>query len=288
MKPIIFKHKWDSLFTKVAFHVLFWIIVVTYFAWGFGFNGNYKGSFTNALLWLPGHIFIVYVLLYWLIPKFLIKRKYVPFFIGLILAIACCKIYVSILEIFLLVNDKYQGFTITTGRAILPFIHVAGIAISIKLLSYWYQQKQQTLEAQQQRTQAELQLLKSQLHPHFLFNTLNNLYSHTIEKSAKAPDIVLKLSELLRFMVYESGSEKIPLEKELTLLRHYTELEQLRYGNRLDISLVIKGDTKGHEIAPLLLLPFLENAFKHGTSKQLDLCWMSIDIMINEGAFYLN
>ena len=273
---------WKALLKKVMLHLLFWIMIVMYFSWGFGIGVNYKISILNALLLLPGHMFIVYVLLYFLVPRYLIKKKYVYFFIGLFLVLACCKTYAMVMQLALTGNDKFRGFDMSTGKAILPFLHVAGIAISIKLLSYWYQQKQQTLEAQQQRTQAELELLKSQLHPHFLFNTLNNLYSYTLEQSPKAPEIVLKLSALLRFMIYESNAPYIPLSQEIALLQHYIALEQLRYGDRLDISLVISGDTNQYQVVPLLLLPFLENAFKHGTSMQIDQCWISLNLSVTD------
>jgi hypothetical protein len=266
---------------RILRHILFWILIVTYFAWGFGFSLNYKVSFLNALFYLPGHIFIVYVLLYFLVPRYLINRKYLHFFLGLFLAVACCTAYAWGLQLTLTARSNPGDFTMTTGRAILPFFHVGGIAISIKLLSYWYQQKQQTLEAEQQRTTAELQLLKSQLHPHFLFNTLNNLYSHTLEQSPLAPDIVLRLSALLRFMIYES-SGSMALEKEITLIEHYIALEKLRYGERLDVSMAIGGNIAELQIAPLLLLPFLENAFKHGTSRQLEQCWISLNLFVNQ------
>ncbi len=272
----------EALLKKVLLHALFWIIIVTYFAWGFGFNVSYKASFLNALFYLPGHMFIVYVLLYFLVPRYLMKKKYLHFFAGLLLTVACCTGYAMAMQLVLTASDSFKGFSMTTGRSILPFFHVGGIAISIKLLSYWYQQKQQTLEAHQQRVQAELELLKSQLHPHFLFNTLNNLYSYTLEQSPKAPEIVLKLAALLRFMIYESNRPYIPLEQEIALLQHYIDLEQLRYGDRLDISLVISNDANRYQIAPLLLLPFLENAFKHGTSMQIDQCWISLNLSITD------
>jgi LytS/YehU family sensor histidine kinase len=164
------------------------------------------------------------------------------------------------------------------GRNVLPFIHVGGIAASIKLLKHWYLQKERTIEAEQKRTVAELKLLKAQLHPHFLFNTLNNLYSHTLEFSPKSPEIVLKLSALLRFMIYESNASGIPLAKEIELLKDYVALEQLRYGDRLDVSISISGEIERYQIAPLLLLPFLENAFKHGTSRQIDQCWINLNL----------
>jgi Histidine kinase len=267
---------------KVFLHLLFWVMIVTYFAWGFGFNLDYKVSFLNALLYLPGHMFVVYVVIYFLVPRFLLRRKYIQFFVGLFLTVGCCTAYAWAVQLTLSARNDAATFTMTTGRAILPFFHVAGIAVSIKLLSHWYDQRQQTLEAEQQRTNAELQLLKAQLHPHFLFNTLNNLYSYTLEGSPKASEIVLKLSGLLRFMIYESG-ELIELEKEISLMEDYIALEKMRYGDRLDVSVVKEIDRVGYQVAPLLLLPFLENAFKHGTSKQIDQCWIGLHISVKYG-----
>jgi sensor histidine kinase YesM len=272
---------------QILLHVLFWTIIVTYFAWGFGFGVDYKAAFLNAILYLPGFIFIVYILIYFLIPRYLIKRKYIQFFIGLILAVAICMIYSWAIELTITAKDKFEGVTMATGRAILPYIHVAGIAISINLLNYWYRQKQKTTEAQNEKMTAELNLLKSQIHPHFLFNTLNNLYSYTLEKSEKAPEIILKLSNLLRFMIYESDVAFIPLQKEISILQQYIDLEQLRYGDRLDISFTINGDLDKKEVAPLLLLPFLENVFKHGISSQTDHCWISFDLRLSPSLIYL-
>ena len=277
---------WKKKTQQILLHLLFWIIIVTYFAWGFGFGVNYKASFLNASFYLPGFILIVYSLVYFLIPRYLINKKYIQFFAGLFIVIAICTAYSWLIQLRLSANSAFPGYTMTTGRNILPFIHVAGIAISINLLNYWYQQKQKTTEAEKERMAAELDLLKSQIHPHFLFNTLNNLYSYTLENSAKAPEIILKLSNLLRFMIYESNVAYIPLDKEISLLQQYIDLEQLRYSDRLDISFTITGDLNNKQIAPLLLLPFLENAFKHGISHQLDQCWISFDLRLSGSFLY--
>ncbi|MCK0135956.1 histidine kinase [Arenibacter sp. S6351L] len=182
--------------------------------------------------------------------------------------------------------DDFKGITFTVGRNVLPFLHVAGIALSIKLLKYWYLQRKRTIEAEQQKTVAELKLLKAQLHPHFLFNTLNNLYSHTLEASPRSPEIVLKLSGLLRFMIYDSNVPKISLVKEIELLQNYISLEKLRYGDRLDLSMTITGDIGRFQIAPLLLLPFLENTFKHGTSRQVETSWISFHLSMQGSTMY--
>lgn len=269
---------------RILLHAAFWVAVVFYFAWGFGLNNNARTSVANSLFFLPGHMLMMYSLLYFLTPRYLVKKKYVQFFAGLLVVVALCAGYAWLANVTLLTNATFSGFRLNTGRNILPFIHVAGIAFSIKFLNYWHRQKQETVEAQREALRAELELLKSQVHPHFLFNTLNNLYAHTLERSDKAPEIVLRLSSLLRFMIYESKAGRIALAKEVLVLQAYVDLERLRYGNRLDVSFACHGDTEGRFIAPLLLLPFLENAFKHGTSRQLDQCWISLDLRVDGGA----
>ncbi len=272
----------DKTLKTIGLHLAFWILIILYFAWGFGLDLNPMKSILNAMFFLPGHMIMVYSLLYFLVPKFLLNRKYWQFFLGLIIVVALCALYTVVAQLSVNSDPRLQGANFSVGRNILPFIHVGGIAASIKLLKYWYEQKRQTLEAEQQRAVAELKLLKAQLHPHFLFNTLNNLYSHTLEFSPKSPEIVLKLSDLLRFMIYESNSPKIALAEEVELMQNYISLEKLRYGDRLDLSLSITGDIEKYQIAPLLLLPFLENAFKHGTSKQIDQCWISFNLAVED------
>lgn len=129
---------------------------------------------------------------------------------------------------------------------------------------------------------AELQLLKAQVHPHFLFNTLNNIYSFSLESSPKTPGLILRLSNLLSYMLYECKEPLVPIEKELAVMKSYIELEQERYGSKIDISWNVTEDLKTVAIAPLLMLPFIENAFKHGTSEQIDRSWLSVDVWLHE------
>lgn len=279
---ILKRINWFNVWKNILLHLLFWVIVVFYFAWGFGFKENPKGSIINGIFLLPGHLIMVYTILYFLVPRYLLQRKFLHFSIGMIFLITICFfVYTTITELSIGKLRDIRRSYFTVGRNIMPFLHIAGIALSIKLLKYWYVQRKQTIEAEKQMMIAELKLLKAQLHPHFLFNTLNNLYSHTLESSSKSPEIVMRLSGLLRFMIYESNVYRIPLSKELELLKNYISLEQLRYGDRLDMSITIHGETEEFQIAPLLLLPFLENAFKHGTSKQLDQCWINLNLSIN-------
>ena len=138
------------------------------------------------------------------------------------------------------------------------------------------------MQAEKEKIISELQLLKAQVHPHFLFNTLNNIYSFSLENSSKTPGMILKLSSLLSYMLYDCKAEEVLLEKEIEVMKNYIDLEKERYGNKIEISLNIEGDVKDKYIAPLLLLPFLENAFKHGTSEQLERPWLSMDIAVKQ------
>ena len=135
---------------------------------------------------------------------------------------------------------------------------------------------------------AELQLLKAQVHPHFLFNTLNNIYSFALTKSPKTGGLVLKLSDTIRYMLNECEAELVPLEKELKMIEDYIGLEKVRYGSRLNMEVTIKGNYQNKFIAPLLLIPFVENSFKHGASKILKHPWIKMDIEVKEDSLLFN
>jgi LytS/YehU family sensor histidine kinase len=130
-------------------------------------------------------------------------------------------------------------------------------------------------------------LLKAQIHPHFLFNTLNNIYAFTLSASPKAPQMVKKLSGLLRYIIHECNQPRVPLEKELAMIRDYMELEKIRYEEQMDMTVDIRGNCENKMIAPLLLIPFVENSFKHGTSKMLSRPWVTLHVIVEENIFYL-
>jgi LytS/YehU family sensor histidine kinase len=152
------------------------------------------------------------------------------------------------------------------------------VAVAIKLLKYWYANKQAQQILTKEKLQAELNFLKTQIHPHFLFNTLNNLYALTLKKSDRAPDMVLKLSELINYMLYECTSDEVPLSKEVKFIRNYIDIEKMRYGDKLDVDIRVSGDINDRKIAPLMILPFVENCFKHGASENLQQSWVKITV----------
>lgn len=136
------------------------------------------------------------------------------------------------------------------------------------------------------KTQAvELSLLKAQIHPHFLFNTLNNLYALTRNKSEEAPGVVLGISTILRYILYECNTLRADLSKELNMISHYISLEKIRFKNRLEVNFNIEGDVSDRKIAPLLILPLVENAFKHGAAKLLDEAWINIEAIVEDDRF---
>ena len=151
-----------------------------------------------------------------------------------------------------------------------------------QIMNEWIKHQREKKELQNQTLQSELKYLKAQINPHFLFNTLNSLYALTLKKSDLAPEIVLKLSEMMRYMLYECNEKEVSLEKEVNYIRNYLELEKLRHGDHCDISFEIDGEPGNKQVAPLMFIPFIENSFKHGLNKQIDDAHVSIKMDIKE------
>lgn len=147
----------------------------------------------------------------------------------------------------------------------------------------------ETEEVAREKARAELQLLKAQIHPHFLFNTLNNIYFFTLNVSPHAPGMIKKLSGLLHYILHECDQPLVPLEKELKMIEDYIALEKIRYSDKMQMTVTIKGDTRNKSIAPLLLIPFVENSFKHGASKMIIHPKINMEITIegNELALFI-
>lgn len=169
----------------------------------------------------------------------------------------------------------YRDYTpieqaITLNRVLSSFmdlIFVLGVILSIKQYRLYYRTLEKSKELLKEKLEAELKYLKNQTNPHFLFNTLNNLYALARKKSDQTPEVIMKLSKFMRFMLYESGKSKITIQEEIQVIMDYIELEKLRYNERLKIKMVTQTDDEFQSIAPLILLPFVENAFKHGASE---------------------
>ncbi|WP_293297667.1 histidine kinase [Pedobacter sp. UBA4863] len=150
-------------------------------------------------------------------------------------------------------------------------------ALLIKFIRMWYERKQMALHS-------ELNFLKAQIHPHFLFNTLNNLYALTLNNSPSSPEVVLGLSQILRYMLYECNSAYVPLKKDIEIIKNYITLEKLRHGDRLDLNFKVKGEINEQQIAPLLMIPLIENAFKHGASEMMEDAWINMVLEVDDSS----
>ena len=269
-------------------HVAFWAAYtfIVAFTWQ-NVGKSFSQNLTNGLIWLPVRLLYCYPLMYWVLPKFLLKGKYTQFAV-IILFWAVAGLFINYLfraYIFIPLQERYTSGGINRNpweaNSFLVLTTTAGVTSVITLFKHWLRSQQERMQAEKEKVISELQLLKAQVHPHFLFNTLNNIYSFSLENSAKTPEMILKLSSLLSYMLYDCKAEQVLLEKEIEVMKNYIGLERERYDDNLDISLSVEGDVKHKFIAPLLMLPFLENAFKHGTSEQLDKNWLSIDISVH-------
>ncbi|MCB0593348.1 MAG: histidine kinase [Lewinellaceae bacterium] len=159
-----------------------------------------------------------------------------------------------------------------------------GVASALKLFRMRLGMAEREKQLVEEKLQSELRFLRAQTNPHFLFNTLNNLYHLARKRSDNTPDAILKLSGMMRFMLYECTSPRIRLSQEVNVIRDYLDLERLRYGDRLEAGFQVDADDDGQFIAPLLLLPFVENAFKHGASESRGNTWVRIFLLLKNGA----
>jgi LytS/YehU family sensor histidine kinase len=163
-------------------------------------------------------------------------------------------------------------------------LKIIASALIIKYVKDWGLKQKESERLDREKVNAELQLLKAQVHPDFLFNTLNNIYTHALSSSPRTTSMLLKLSDLLSYMLYECDRSVVPLEKEIEMMKEYIQLEKIRHNDETEMEVNIKGDLQGKYIAPFLLLPFIENSFKH-SSQMTEQFWINMDIRIEGNRF---
>jgi hypothetical protein len=179
-------------------------------------------------------------------------------------------------------TDHWRLYSMRLHNPVTQFLLVFIISTGLKVLTQWYREQQQLLEVEKSKIQTELSFLKSQIHPHFLFNCLNSIYYMTLSKDDKAPKTILSLSDFLRFVITESDSPFIPMEKEINMLEEYLNLQSLRTSEKFELQFVKEGTFEGYSIMPLTFIPFVENAFKYGISAHSH-CFIHIRIQIDSG-----
>jgi sensor histidine kinase YesM len=252
---------------RIWWHLLFWLVWYFFYIITYSTGVLEKAQFIHNFYLLPVRMAATYLLIYWMVPTFLFKKKYFLFFI---LAIIHAILFgFSIWRVLYFSSGFRANDSIPFIRSIVLNYQIPATAAAIYLFKRFYLIKQYSLNLEKDKLEAELKFLKSQIHPHFLFNTLNNLYALTLKKSDKAPEMVIQLSNLLEYTLYSGKETEVNLSEELKQIKGYIDLEKLRFGNRLKINTEIAGNVNGLMIAPLLLLPFVENSFKHGASNDL-------------------
>jgi two-component system, LytTR family, sensor kinase len=258
----------SRIFT-ISIHLILWL---AWFFFPFLFIDSAEEGYryfmkNGVLLFLLAGFFYTNSLI--LIPKLLLKRKIWIY----IAALLGCFILISVMHYLwgFILNDLglRSGRHPMTDRLyypIFPALLVYGLSSAIRITNEWFKNDKQKKEMENEKLTSELAFLKSQVNPHFLFNILNNICSLARKKSDDTENALIKLSQIMRYMLYESKDEKVSLEKEVDYLQSYIELQRLRISDKVIIKFSITGSPERLMIEPLLLIPFVENAFKHGIS----------------------
>lgn len=236
-------------------------------------TGNYPFlvSLSSQLINLIFYAIIVYINLLYLFPKYLKKGQiwgYLLLLVGAALVFTPLKLVLKYI-LFSKTGGMRRDILDNLDTYFLSMFLAAALSTVGKVMVDWIVQNRKKEKEQKETMQSELRFLKSQINPHFLFNTLNSLYALTLKKDDKAPDIVIKLSEMMRYMLYECNEPKVPLSKEVNYLQNYLDLERLRQRKGIKIKLDVNGYVSDQMVAPLMFIPFLENSFKHGVNANI-------------------
>ncbi|MBU8891210.1 MAG: histidine kinase [Bacteroidales bacterium] len=281
-------------FNRIKWHLLLWFSYLFFYVIVLGSLETEHSVFQQLkieLIRLPIKLIATYTLIYFFIPRFLLRRQYYSFFLSVMPVAFVLGLLQRYIDYHTFYQELWPDYVIEYPWLYWPKVlygsigvyTIAAIAAIIKLLKQWFTTQQINNSLRQEKLAAELKFLKAQIHPHFLFNTLNNLYALTLKKSSKAPEVVLKLSDLLDYMLYECNVPKVGLDKEIAMLENYIELEKIRYGDDLKVDFKVDNASKSVLISPMLLLPLIENAFKHGVSGEINSKWLNINLETNNG-----
>jgi LytS/YehU family sensor histidine kinase len=242
---------------------------------------------------LPVFLLFTYGVIYYLVPSFLLKGKYLSFFSSLAIATAIAaflRILVSRYVYYSLFIPEvlHPKVWLSVEIYFLNLIWIIGPAVVFAMFKYyknWISSQSLANEAERKQLMTELQVLKAQLNPHFLFNTFNNLYVLALQKSDQTPVMISKMSDLFHYILYECNAVEVPLSKEIKLIADYIRLEELRYSDRLSISFTKDIKQPDCMIPPMMLYTFVENCFKHGCSDDPGSPWIKLSIRVRDNRF---
>jgi hypothetical protein len=278
----------DLLKNRFFYHFSYWGVIYLFYILIFSLDPENDKTFAensvNILISFVPILPVIYFNLLFLMPNYFFTKKYLQYAISLSLGIIASVPILFFVWNILAEDPAEFKEEFTNNKTVYFLVAIFNIGMNVvftsglKLAKRWFDQQQRNKDLENRTLQSELRFLKSQVNPHFLFNTLNNLYSLTLKKDDRAPETVLKLSDMMRYMLYECNEKQVPLEKEVNCIENYLKLEEIRQGNRCDIQYHLNGVVNGQQIAPLLFIPFIENSFKHGVNNQIGTGFVHIEL----------
>lgn len=283
-------------------HVAFWTILLFFYtiAMQSNYDSIYSSFVRNVILLIP-QLLATYYIVGFLNPKFLYKKRYVVFGILFLLGTYVFSVLARFLIVYVVeelyrqspfIQESILEIATDFKRLYADFFYKVYLPvflfISLKLVFERLDEKNKNESLAKEKAKAELNFLKAQIHPHFLFNTLNNLYTLTLQKSDRASDVVLKLSDMLDYMLYKCNDSRVSIVQEVELLQNYIDLEKLRYGDRIKLTFNKNIDDTKTRIAPLILVSLLENAFKHGASGDIIIPEIKINLKVEKHVLWFS
>ncbi|MFD2567628.1 sensor histidine kinase [Pseudotenacibaculum haliotis] len=276
---------------RVLSHFIFWMVLFTILPVLAAVNsGSVEKTLVSGLGQLPAQVLASYLLVYYQVPKLLFKKKYLSFILSFIVSVYVFLVFTKyfgnyMTKLFVPKYYEYESILEIVGDPFhlavvyFPSVYVfVFLMFTTKAFKDRFEERHQLEVLQKEKANTELKFLKAQTNPHFLFNTLNNLYALTLQQSKEAPEVVLKLSGMLDYMLYQCKDPEVPIQKEIDLIQDYIDLESLRYGDKLSLRFTHDLHAPDVMIAPLILISFVENAFKHGASNNLTNSTITIDL----------
>lgn len=271
-------------------HISFWCVYLSFFLYQITSRGS-EVDWQRVLIVVTNQVtfalIISYLNYFIFLPRFLTRKNVWQYLMEFIFPFALLMFMRIHTERYLidgytheeeyLYRTRFVVQLITTNLFIVIFVGMLRFAVD------WFQLEGKRKELENEKLLAELNFLKAQINPHFLFNTLNNLYYLAYTKSDNTTEVIAKLSQMMRYMIYDSNHSKVPLGKEIEYMENYISLERLRLNNQIPINFELKGNTENVWIAPLIFITFLENAFKHGVSSNNPKAWVNISIELIDG-----
>lgn len=276
----------DTVISKISWReIIFQIAILALVFIFYCFDRHDMEIINYRVAFLSSYVIAATVINYGLLPRFLYQKKHISFILSIILVIALVIVVEEWFWEPIYFEGKRAKYFPGIFYSLADILPVISILVGSKFAWDVIRKQNQLEELNSVVRDSELQYLKSQINPHFLFNNLNNLYSYAIENSPKTPTIILELSSVLRYMLYECREEYVPLHKELEHLENFTKLNELQIEDRGKITFDTSEVPPGFKIAPLILIVFVENAFKHSQSSQSEDIEIKIKTRINDDGY---